>query len=245
MSLQSFLKKLESETKFETKESSGSSVVYYSEDSKFIYQEFRNSKVFEKICKLMFELLRQEVSLKILFKKITPGKPSVTLLNKTLTYNSFDYLVKFNYCIPTHLSVVWDKIYTLNTLKKDKLKTFILNNLYKLLYDISKGLYTLHSKGILHNDCVVDNVGIQDNKHGANFVLFDFDAIGTPEDKGKLFQSDYSSFIRSINFNTDMSLKFKYSNPSSVIQYVSENETISLEESFQMLEKMKIVFSDD
>jgi hypothetical protein len=103
------------------------------------------------------------------------------------------------------------------------------------LYDISKALLILKSIDIIHNDCLLDNIGIFDG----NFVIFDFDGSGSPREKIKDFDYDFNTLKKSFEFH-GFKLPFKYTGIFSVIQYVSTRDLISFSESFDYLENLVI-----
>ena len=128
--------------------------------------------------------------------------------------------------------VVWNKILPLN--KIINTPEFVRKNLFKILYDVCKGLHVLHSINLIHNDAVLDNIGIQNNK----FVLFDFDGTGRPEEKGKTFDNDYKTLQDSVKYVLGQEIKI--TGIGSVIEMVSKINKISIPEAFESLEIMRI-----
>lgn len=125
--------------------------------------------------------------------------------NNIFTYNNkqqniFDYIVElyFSSCqdeieLENILNnvILWKKIKTFNELKQNN-PDFIENNKQKLKDDILIALSGLHSKGYVHGDSRLDNVGY----NGINFVLFDFDKIKQTNNRN-LFRDDIVMFNRS------------------------------------------------
>nr|QBK91575.1 MAG: putative serine/threonine protein kinase [Pithovirus LCPAC302] len=69
------------------------------------------------------------------------------------------------------------------------------NDTYKLLLDVSQGLYELHKNNIVHGDSTPDNTGfrMKDN----NYVLFDFGDSSIENNKDK-FRNDVNRFLNSM-----------------------------------------------
>jgi tRNA A-37 threonylcarbamoyl transferase component Bud32 len=66
----------------------------------------------------------------------------------------------------------------------------------KFIWDISKGLYGLHSLFILHGDPTIDNIGIRNGV----FILFDFDSSKIDVEFVS-FKKDNWEFLKSLKFN--------------------------------------------
>lgn len=100
--------------------------------------------------------------------------------------------------------IIWNKIKPLNSFETEELQSIIINNIFKLLWDIAKALTGLHKNNILHGDCRLDNIGIYEG----NFVLFDFDGsrVSNPKEENILYK-DFYDFKRSIEFNLDKNFK--------------------------------------
>jgi len=114
-----------------------------------------------------------------------------------LKYNNFDFIVNLVSYIPNNV-IVWKKVFCLNMLEGKELSSFILKNIKKLVWDISKALNTLHNLNIYHGDCRIDNIGI----YNGNFILFDFDGSKISNTKEySLMEKDVYDFISSIRFN--------------------------------------------
>lgn len=220
----------------ETKTSSGSSVVYIGDDSTVI-QKFLSNKVAERIAKIMLTLLEKEgIKLPIRIQRGFGPKKTV-FLEETVSYSPFSYIVPFEYYMPDQALIGWTKISPLNEKMEALSASFLEKNIYKLWYDISKALYALKTINVIHNDCVVDNIGI----YKGNFVLFDFDGSGSPEEKGKGFESDYRSLQNSLDFRgVDTTGMDTISGINSVIEYVAEKENITIPEAFLLLENLTI-----
>jgi hypothetical protein len=100
-------------------------------------------------------------------------------------------------------------------------------------------LYALKLTGILHNDTRLDNIGIR----GDNFVLFDFDGSGSPEEKCKDYIHDYKDLLVSFKFHDvllpeEMS---RFTGINSLVEIVKElGLTDSLNNSIDFLENLHI-----
>lgn len=99
--------------------------------------------------------------------------------------------------------IVWNKIRPLNSFKTEELQNIIIDNIFKLLWDIGKALTGLHKNNILHGDCRIDNIGIYEG----NFVLFDFDGSRVSDIKENILYKDFYDFKKSIEFNLDKKFK--------------------------------------
>lgn len=216
------------------KSSSGASIVEIKGDQAF--QIFKSSKVAERIAKIMLNLLNEnDVKYKILLQKGFGAKKEI-LINEEIKYRAFDYIVPFEYWVKTDDIIVWKKIFTLNQLEKDKLPDFLEANWLKILYDMLKAFYALKRIGIIHNDAVIDNIGIYNN----NFVLYDFDGSGTPEEKGKDFSVDVDTLVNSFKFH-GVNVPKVYS-ISEMVSYFAKTFSKSYSESLTILENLKINF---
>ncbi len=120
-----------------------------------------------------------------------------------IDYSCLDYLPKMIYhCshVDKYSYVVWEKLTTLNSFEPDKLKSFIIKNFKKLLWDITKALEYFHRHAFLHGDPSLDNIGI--NSQG-NFVLYDFDASISTNHLYENSYVDYKKFFKSIAYHLD------------------------------------------
>lgn len=228
-----FIKMIENSSIFEQLQSSGSSTVYTSPDTSTTYQIYTSSVVANRIATIMRKLVGLKITLPILFRTGFGPRKKV-ILDRKIFYEPFEYLVRWKFYVPEDNMIAWNRITPLNRL--DHQLDFIRKNLYKILYDISKGLYALHSIGVIHNDVVLDNVGIQDG----NFVLFDFDGSGSAEEKGKYLSDDFDLLRNSIRYNLDLDLPIK--NIGSVIELYAKKNNISIPDSFIVLEGMEIYY---
>lgn len=166
---------------------------------------------------------------RLVYKKIKE-KP---LLDTTIRYDVFSYIVPYISSDDKENTIIYAKILPLNKIIN---KHFLYNNYLKICYDISKALLIFKKINYIHNDCVLDNIGI----YRGNFILYDFDGCGTPEEKNKDFEYDYKSLERSFDF-CGFKLSFKYDGIFSVIQHLSKEKDISFCESFEFLENLKII----
>lgn len=216
-------------------DSSGSSTVYLGDD--VIFQQYRSTQVFQRILVFVKKLTEQgQVSKRVLFQKgFGPNK--TVFLDKNIIIPCFQYICSYVGTMEDNI-IVWDKIIPLNSFKKD-LKSFLIKNVFKILYDISKALAVLHSNGIIHNDCSIDNIGMKIYKGEQNFCLYDFDGSGTPEEKGKNFDIDFKSLSASFEFHTDLQLK-NFNGIGSVIELYSKTKDVSFLDSYNALESMHV-----
>lgn len=179
-------------------DSSGSSVIFYT-DENIVIQYFTNKGVFNRICNMMVEFLNKpnvKLSLKIVHGF---GKNRKVIYDPkhTYEYNIFTTIPEFLAYIPEMNTVLWNKIIPLNSMNSDHIRVLVNGNKYKFLWDIGKSLFALHTRNILHNDCRLDNIGIQ-NGH---FVLFDFDGSGSPSSKGKQLGQDFLDLKNSLEYH--------------------------------------------
>jgi hypothetical protein len=72
-----------------------------------------------------------------------------------------------------------------------------------------------------------------------NFCLYDFDGSGTPEEKGKNFDTDFKSLSASFEFHTDLQLK-NFNGIGSVIELYSKTKDASFLDAYNALESMPI-----
>lgn len=214
--------------------SGGSSIVINEE---FVLQKFINPSVSDKIVFYISRL--KPVKIHLLFRK-GYGTNKIILLDRFLEYNPFSYIpsiIRYNSSIHT---ITWSRITPLNS-EPNKLlsSSFLLKNYLKICYDVSKALYSLKSIGLIHNDTRLDNIGI----YKGNFVLFDFDGSGTPEQKCKDYIDDYKDLLISFKFY-DVVLPEKmelFTGINSLIQITTElGFSDSLNNSVTYLEKLEI-----
>ena len=164
---------------FDIKSSNDMSFVFVADDHKYVYQYFKNKNVPIRIVQLLSSLNRD-------------------IINNDLGI-SFDlnkYISNYVHFLPVKDIIIWNKISPLNSFTVEKKAKIIKDNLYKLIWDISKALYGIHINNLLHGDARIDNIGIRDG----DFVLFDFD--GTSIDEHNVYKKDYYDLITSIIFNT-------------------------------------------
>jgi len=216
------------------KESSGSSKVYISDDNKdLVLQKFNKPEVSSRIAEIMVKLLQiNEINIPLKIQK-GYGPRKQVLLDSFISYKPFKYIVPFEFYVPKENIIAWKKILTLNSMKLPK--KFYENNILKIWYDISKALLTLKSINIVHNDCVLDNIGI----YQGNFVLFDFDGSGDPDTKQKDFQDDYLSLYNSFTITHEV-ITPKFEGIISIINFVAEKNKITHQEAVKFLENLSI-----
>lgn len=212
--------------------SSGGSTVLVKKNSNWVFQRFNSKEVAERVGGIALKLVENnKIEYRILFQKGF-GQRKTILLDKIILYRAFDYIVPFEYYIPSDRMIVWRKIEPLNKLKENQY--FLSENWLKIWYDISKALYALKNIGIMHNDTVIDNIGIYRGK----FVLFDFDGSGTPDDKGKDFSDDFVSLKKSFTFHgVD---KGGFHGIASIVEFISKTKGISLTDALDYLETLEI-----
>lgn len=221
----------------EIKTSSGSSKVYLSKSDDTVFQKFISSEVSERIANIMLTLLdKKEITYEVKMQKGFGPKKEI-LIQTTLKYDPFKYIVPFKFYIPRENVIAWKKIVPLNSNPNYMSEGFLTKNFLKIFYDISKALVALRTINIIHNDCVLDNIGI----YKGNFVLFDFDGSGTPEVKQKNFSYDYETLIKSFRFREVLIPNMdKIKGIVSIIEYTMNIYTLSAKDAFQFLEKLVI-----
>ncbi len=168
------------------KESNGLSYVFITSGNK-VYQYFVIKSVPMKILKMMNVLTR------LRYIGFHTYNNSVVF-----KYNILDYISTFISYIPDRI-ICWKFHICLNSFPTKFLKSFIHDNILKLMWDISKAIYGLNLCNIIHGDCRIDNIGIKDGR----FILFDFDGsryIDDNEDKDCLIKDIYD-FVTSIKFH--------------------------------------------
>ena len=206
------LKKFGDVNSIEVKSSNDSSFVILSEEKENVYQIFSYDQMAKKIFNIINYMSKNRYQ-KINFE----GDFSHDL---SYEYNLYDYIPQLVSYIPENI-IVWKKHVCLNNFNKEKIKEIICSNIIKLLWDIGLCLYILHSKGIIHGDVCIDNIGIANNK----FILFDYDGSEIKYDRN-LNYKDLLDFIKSIKFNCDNKWKSisKYipSECSSVYEFLDE-----------------------
>lgn len=191
-------------------ESSELSIIFISEQKKYVYQYFKDYYNFDtnnqikKGCSL-FKVLHAINALTIF--NINAGgivNMSITynigirkykLLN--YTYNLHDYLVNFFTFQPSQKIVVWEKIVPLNKIPAKDMPKFIRKNFTKLVWDIIHGLYAMHLSGRTHGDCSIDNIGYR--QETKTFILYDFDMSEQITDKFNRV-SDVNKFFNSLEY---------------------------------------------
>lgn len=91
--------------------------------------------------------------------------------------------------------ILWEKVKCLNTLPP----SFVLKNITKLLWDISKFLFAMHNSGVYHGDVSLDNIGYKEG----NFVLFDYNVSDKMAIRDYMWRSksDMYSLIKSLKYN--------------------------------------------
>jgi hypothetical protein len=171
----------------EYKSSNGLSFVFISKDIDTVFQYYLNKNTCNKIKNIFYHIIGMttQINKKIYFKK--------NIYN--LNFNLLDYLSNFIGQKEDNI-IIWEKIDCLNSFPKDILSNIILNNITKILWDISKCLYGLHFNLILHGDPRVDNIGIRNG----NFVLFDFDN-SSMDSSISSYRKDNWDFLKSLEFN--------------------------------------------
>lgn len=217
-------------------ESSGSSIVEIKENQTI--QKFHSSKISERIGKIMMSLILNNPTSYRIFLQKGFGPNKKVLIDKKLIYNCFDYIVQFKYLLESEKTIVWEKITPLNRTSFGLKKNFLQSNWIKIMYDILKALYSLKTINIIHNDTVLDNIGINNNN---NFVLFDFDGSGNPEEKGKDFSVDVYTLKKSFKFY-DVEIPEKIDNISGMIEYLSKKLLKTELEIFEYLQNLKIKY---
>lgn len=221
------------------KSSNGLSFVFISEENDNVFQYYKSQQVCIKI-KYIFDVLLRQISInkKIYFKKLI----------YELNFNIFNFLANFIEYKNQDNIILWEKHLCLNSFSKDKLTDILVNNIIKILWDISKGLYGLHFNLILHGDPRVDNIGIRNN----NFVLFDFDSSNIGNEIAS-FRRDNYDFLKSLEFNMgkDNWKAILHMHPyisdsdfiiNDMLEYISKNTGKNINIIIEELNSMKIIY---
>lgn len=193
------------------KSSNGSSFVFISNENNIAVQYFKNQKIPDKI-KIIFEII---------------NKTENFFLNKKFYFKNESFILNFK--LKNHLSnfidykkqdniIIWEKHKCLNSYTKDMLVKILSNNITKIIWDISKGLFGLHSLFILHGDPTIDNIGIRNGK----FILFDFDSSKIDVDHVS-FKKDNWEFLKSLKFNVGEKI---WNNILENYPFISDSDSI-------------------
>lgn len=173
------------------KVSNGMSFVFVSSEKKNVYQYFSNINTPRRIFYIISKLWKNKII-------------NIEFYFGSIRYNLYDYISRFISFIPDNI-IVWKKHCCLNSFDKESISKIISTNYFKLLWDISKGLYGLHINNVMHGDARIDNIGILDN----NFILFDFDGSCIIENTSEdVFEKDISDFLESIRFHSGKNWKY-------------------------------------
>jgi len=236
--LRVFLKELENKEE-KILDSSGASRVYFYKNSENVYQVYNDKSIADMIANFMVHLVEEKsISTKIILRKSfgRPKKDNDDKYEKTINIKPFEYIAPFNFYVNNLNLICWKKINTINSIKKDdKRKNFIIQNLEKLLYDISKALTVLHQKGKVHGDCRLDNIGFLNN-----FMLFDFDSMVNVTQLEKNYDYDYKTFLQSIEFHADLKIE-NINSIGSAILYAKKNKNMTYEQAHNYLETLNII----
>jgi tRNA A-37 threonylcarbamoyl transferase component Bud32 len=155
-------------------------------------------------------------------------------LNKKIDYDARDYISRLVKSYPSLNIIEWEKVTLLNGMEEKSRNKFIKKNIFKIYWDISKALFGIHSRGIIHGDPVLDNIGI--NQKG-NFMLYDFDGTKFSNE----IVLDYNKF------NTSIENIVGKKHPivpvmKDVIIHLVLKENITHQKAFNKLERMKILY---
>jgi len=173
----------------EYKSSNGSSFVFISTDNNIAVQYFNHRQIPEKI-KIIFDAINKTENFYVNKKFYFKNK------SFTLNFKLKNHLSNFiDYKKPDNI-IIWEKHVCLNSYTNDMIVKILSNNIIKFIWDISKGLYGLHSLFILHGDPTIDNIGIRNGV----FILFDFDSSKINVEFLS-FKKDNWEFLKSLKFN--------------------------------------------
>jgi hypothetical protein len=193
----------------EYKGSNGLSFVFISEENNNVYQYYNYESICIKIKNIFDAILNHNlINKKIYFRKVIYN----------LNFNIYDFIANFIEYKNEDNIIVWEKHTCLNSFSKNVLTDILVNNIVKILWDISKGLYGLHYNLILHGDTRIDNIAIKNN----NFVLFDFDSSNINNETVS-FRKDNWDFLKSLEFNIG---KDKWKNILHNHTYISDTDFI-------------------
>lgn len=173
----------------EYKSSNGSSFVFISTENNIAVQYYNYQQISEKI-KNIFDII---------------NNPKNSCINKKIHIKNKTYILNFD--LKNQLSkfidykkqdniIIWEKHVCLNSYTKDILVKILRNNISKFIWDISKGIYGLHSLFILHGDPSIDNIGIRNGV----FILFDYDSSKADVQDLSL-KKDNWDLLKSLKFN--------------------------------------------
>jgi serine/threonine protein kinase len=208
---------------YNTTSSNGNSIVYISLTDSNVYQYFKYTQVVSSIKNMMQKFKQNSKVTRGIKLKKGFGPGSIVYLDTVITYNIFDYVSR--YISTNGHTITWEKLKPLNSIPNVKL--FVIKNLYKILWDVEQALYAIHKRGYVHNDCRIDNIGI--NKKG-NFTLFDFDGSVKIGERHIYPDKDFKNLRESINFVTDL----KVGN-ENILDMIVKNEGVSYKESLLLV----------
>jgi serine/threonine protein kinase len=158
------------------------------------YQYFERNSVAKRIYAIISSLGN-----KCIYNcKLGTFYPRKIIFSATVEYDISDYIVPIRRTNFEENLLIWEKVKPLSEITN--ISNFIETNIIKLLWDIGKSLYGLHSKGWVHNDCRIDNIGISTT---GNFILYDFDGTVELGERGKWRRRDYITFAESITYVTE------------------------------------------
>ena len=179
------------------KSSNSSSFVLVTANGKNVYQYYTSSDTANNIFFMISKLYRNP--------NVTANFTNIHgMVIIKILYKITDYIVPFIRYIPGNI-IVWRKIRPLNSFKPEDIPIFIRENIYKLLWDIGKAVFGLHSNYIIHCDISIDNIGIyrEDDNSEYKFVLYDFDNTRKYFSFDD-FRSDYYRFHKSIKYHYNL-----------------------------------------
>jgi hypothetical protein len=202
-------------------ESSGASFVYLEGD--FAYQIYKDEGIVA-ICVEIQSRLFNKPTIPFIIDEERNITSEISSLNNIVPLISYNTELKYT---------KWLRFTPLQN---------IINNIHKLIWDIGKAIYSLHSIDCYHGDSVLDNVGERDGR----FILFDFNGSkfrGAGIDHRTLIAKDYNLFFNSLIFNGGPDLSMLPKNDSFLTKFlllVAEQARITPSEAYQRLENLEI-----
>jgi len=183
--------------------SSGSCVVILIDNANFVVQYYLQDYIAEKVYTNYMKMISEDIiitPLKIqdpyIPRRLRTPDYVADVLDIKLAYLTEDYIVKL--IERDENTFVWNKITALNSIPESDKSEYVKNNLWKLLWDIGKALTAIHSNGVVHRDCTIDNIGVNDK---GDYCLFDFDSSRSEDITEEMIKNDFNMFEKSIKFH--------------------------------------------
>lgn len=185
-----------------TTSSSGSSIVFLSNESNVVFQFFKLENAFNNTFNAYEKIYKYPNPIKLTIEDDNYKNVIYEYdIKECITPVIGTYKSTTDYAIPIRL-FIWEKIKTYP--KSKNIQKFLKNNLNKFLWDISKCINGLKIVGVCQNDCTIDNTAIYNNK----FIIYDFDAskIDTKHILSNVDEKTMLQSLKSININANLNI---------------------------------------